>query len=86
LQEAEIDIQSYEFDTVFVDPPRAGIDLDTLKLLQRFDRIIYISCNPDTLHDNLKILLESHKILKFAMFDQFPYTHHVETGILLEKI
>ena len=86
LQEAEIDIQSYQFDSVFVDPPRAGIDDDTLKLLQGFNHIIYISCNPDTLHDNLKTLLQTHKIVKFAMFDQFPYTHHIESGVLLEKI
>ncbi len=86
LLEAEIDIQSYDFDTVFVDPPRAGIDDETLKLLQGFERIIYISCNPDTLHDNLKILTQTHRIQKFAMFDQFPFTHHVESGVLLEKI
>ena len=86
LQEAEINIQSYDFDTVFVDPPRAGIDDDTLSLLQTFERILYISCNPDTLHDNLKTLEKTHKIVKFAMFDQFPYTHHVESGVLLEKI
>ena len=86
LQEAEIDMSSYQFDTVFVDPPRAGIDDDTLKLLQRFNRIIYISCNPDTLYENLKILSKTHNVTKFALFDQFPYTHHVESGILLEKI
>lgn len=86
LQEAEIDITSYDFDTVFVDPPRAGIDDETLKLLQRFERIIYISCNPDTLQDNLKTLSSTHKVTKFALFDQFPYTHHVESGVLLEKI
>ena len=54
LQEADIDIQSYDFGTVFVDPPRAGIDDETLKLLQGFECIIYISCNPDTLYENLK--------------------------------
>ena len=86
LQEANIDLASYDFDTVFVDPPRAGIDDATLKLLQRFKRIIYISCNPDTLHDNLKTLCQSHKVTKFALFDQFPYTHHVESAVLLEKI
>lgn len=86
LQEANIDLASYDFDTVFVDPPRAGIDDDTLKLLQRFKRIIYISCNPDTLHDNLKTLCQSHKVTQFALFDQFPYTHHVESAVLLEKI
>lgn len=86
LEEANIDIQSYSFDTVFVDPPRAGIDDDTLALLQGFERIIYISCNPDTLYDNLKVLSQTHKIVKFALFDQFPYTHHVESGVLLVKI
>ena len=84
LQEANIDIASYDFDTVFVDPPRAGIDDATLKLLQRFKRIIYISCNPDTLHDNLQQLSQTHAVTKFALFDQFPYTHHVESGVLLE--
>ncbi|WP_151811147.1 tRNA (uridine(54)-C5)-methyltransferase TrmA [Acinetobacter bereziniae] len=86
LQEAEIDVQSYQFDTVFVDPPRAGIDDDTLKLLQGFETILYISCNPDTLYSNLETLTKTHKIVKFAMFDQFPYTHHVESGVLLKKI
>lgn len=86
LQEAQIEISSYDFDTVFVDPPRAGIDDETLKLLQRFERIIYISCNPDTLHDNLKLLTQTHKVTRFALFDQFPYTHHVESGVLLEKL
>lgn len=86
LQEAGIELAGYDFDTVFVDPPRAGIDDETLKLLQRFQRIIYISCNPDTLHDNLKTLAQTHKITRFALFDQFPYTHHVESGVLLEKI
>lgn len=86
LQEAKIDLKEYVFGTVFVDPPRAGIDDDTLKLLQGFQHIIYISCNPDTLHDNLKMLSQTHRIQRFALFDQFPYTHHVETGVLLEKI
>lgn len=86
LQEANIDISSYHFDTVFVDPPRAGIDDATLTLLQSFQRIIYISCNPDTLHENLKTLTQTHRIIQFALFDQFPYTHHIEAGVLLEKI
>lgn len=86
LEEAQIEISDYDFETVFVDPPRAGIDIDTLKLLQNFDRIIYISCNPDTLKDNLETLCLSHRISKFAIFDQFPYTHHIECGVVLEKI
>ncbi len=80
-----IDLQSYEFSTVFVDPPRAGLDDATLELLRRFDNIIYISCNPETLHENLLALDHSHCIEHFAVFDQFPYTHHLEAGAVLKK-
>lgn len=85
LQQAKINIQDYDFNTIFVDPPRAGIDDGTLKLMQNFERIIYISCNPDTLHENLKTLTQTHEIQRFALFDQFPYTHHVESGVFLVR-
>jgi tRNA (uracil-5-)-methyltransferase len=80
-----IDLKSYKFSTVFVDPPRAGIDPETLKLLSRFENIIYISCNPETLKRDLEIL-KNHKIEKMAIFDQFPYTNHLEMGAILSKI
>lgn len=86
LQEANIDLTEYDFGTVFVDPPRSGVDDQTLKLLQSFQHIIYISCNPDTLADNLKTLTQTHSIQRFALFDQFPYSHHVESAVLLQKI
>lgn len=85
LAESGIDIKAYDFNTVFVDPPRAGIDDETLKILSGFDNIIYISCNPDTLFDNLQVLTATHKIKRFALFDQFPYTHHIESGVWLTK-
>lgn len=85
LQRSEIDISSYNISTVFVDPPRAGIDADTLKLIAQFDNILYISCNPDTLRDNMQALKHTHSIERFALFDQFPYTHHIESGVLLKK-
>ena len=56
----------------FVDPPRAGLDPDTVKLVQNYDRILYISCNPHTLCDNLVELSKTHRIEKAALFDQFP--------------
>ena len=80
-----ININHYAIKTVFVDPPRAGIDDETLKLMQRFENILYISCNPDTLYDNLQTLKQSHQIKRMALFDQFPYTHHVEMGVWLKK-
>jgi tRNA (uracil-5-)-methyltransferase len=85
LQQQHIDLTDYQFSSVFVDPPRAGIDDATLALLSQFERIIYISCNPDTLYHNLKWLSKSHHIRRFALFDQFPYTHHLECGLLLER-
>ncbi|MDF7676042.1 tRNA (uridine(54)-C5)-methyltransferase TrmA [Neisseriaceae bacterium ESL0693] len=85
LDEAEIDLADYHFSTVFVDPPRAGIDLDTLKLLQQFDNIIYVSCNPVTLQQNLAVLNHSHAIKRAALFDQFPGTPHIESGVWLQR-
>lgn len=80
-----IDLDSYDCNTIFVDPPRAGIDDETLKLIQGYERILYISCNPNTLKDNLAVLGVTHKITRFALFDQFPYTDHMESGVLLER-
>lgn len=85
LQEHKIDLKSYRFSTVFVDPPRAGIDEETLKLVAEFDNIIYISCNPITLHENLIKLSKTHIIKRMALFDQFPFTNHIESGVLLQR-
>jgi tRNA (uracil-5-)-methyltransferase len=79
-----IDLKSFNFSTVFVDPPRAGIDKETLKLLSRFENIIYISCNPETLKRDIEIL-SNHSVQKMAIFDQFPYTNHLEMGVILKK-
>lgn len=70
---------------VFVDPPRAGIDPLTLALVSKFDHIMYVSCNPETLRDNLKALLQTHSIARFALFDQFPFSPHIEAGVLLVR-
>ncbi len=80
----EADIKNFDCKTVLVDPPRAGLDTETLKMVSAYSRIIYISCNPDTLAENLDYLTETHEITAAAMFDQFPYTDHVETGVVLE--
>ncbi|UBM24705.1 tRNA (uridine(54)-C5)-methyltransferase TrmA [Pseudomonas sp. p1(2021b)] len=80
-----IDLKSYDFGTVFVDPPRAGMDPDTCELTRRFERILYISCNPETLAANIAQLHDTHRIERCALFDQFPYTHHMESGVLLVR-
>ncbi len=78
-------IQDYSFTTLFVDPPRAGLDNDTLELARNFESIIYISCNPVTLKENLTNLGDQYEVTELALFDQFPYTHHVEAGVVLKR-
>lgn len=78
-------LESYNFSTVLVDPPRAGLDEGTLDLINRFEHIVYVSCNPDTLHRDLLVLRNTHTIEQFALFDQFPFTHHRECGVILKR-
>jgi tRNA (uracil-5-)-methyltransferase len=80
-----IDLKSYECNTILVDPPRAGLDELTLSLVQQYDHIIYISCNPHTLLSNMQILAQTHQIKRIALFDKFPYTDHMECGVFLVK-
>ncbi|MCF2859582.1 tRNA (uridine(54)-C5)-methyltransferase TrmA [Pseudoalteromonas sp. SMS1] len=80
-----IDLKSYNCQTILVDPPRAGMDELTCQLVSNYDNIIYISCNPDTLERDLETLCKTHTIARIAIFDQFPYTHHVESGVFLTR-
>lgn len=79
-----IELKNYNFSHIFVDPPRAGIDDKTINFLKKFDNIIYISCNPITLKRDLN-KLSDFSIKRFACFDQFPYTNHLECGVILKK-
>ncbi len=81
----DIDLESYDFSTILVDPPRAGIDPVTMKLVAQFDTIIYISCNPESLAGNLHQLADSHHVEALAAFDQFPCTVHLEAGATLRR-
>lgn len=81
----EIDLKLYNINTIFVDPPRSGMDEDTCKFTARYENIIYISCNPETLARDLAILCQTHTVCDMALFDQFPYTHHAEMGVKLTR-
>jgi len=81
----DVNLDDYNFSTIFLDPPRAGLDVTTTQLSQEFDNIIYISCNPVTLHRDLEELTKTHTIEKFAFFDQFAYSYHIESGVILKK-
>ncbi|ANV98246.1 tRNA (uridine(54)-C5)-methyltransferase TrmA [Helicobacter enhydrae] len=82
----EVCLRDYDFTHLLVDPPRSGIgDRRMLSFMGRFENIIYISCNPLTLKQDLEILETTHHIQTFVVFDQFPYTHHLECGVWLKK-
>lgn len=68
-----------------MDPPRAGLDDTTRALAKDYENIIYISCNPETLHRDLLELTKTHEIDTFALFDQFAYTNHIESGVILSR-
>lgn len=81
----QVDLTSYQFGTIFVDPPRAGLDDLTRQMVTEFARIIYISCNPETLARDLIEIQKTHEMVESALFDQFPYTHHIESGVFLVR-
>lgn len=82
----DINLKDYNFDTIFMDPPRSGLDDTTRALAKDFEQIIYISCNPETLYRDLNEIIKTHEIVKFALFDQFAFTNHIESGVILKKI
>ncbi len=81
----DIDIKAYNLHSIFVDPPRSGMDETSCRFSARYENILYISCNPETLVRDLEILSQTHDVVAMALFDQFPYTHHVEMGVKLIK-
>jgi len=85
LKQLNVNLADYKFSTVLVDPPRSGLDDETIKQVASYDSIVYVSCNPATLQLNLLSLCETHNITRFAIFDQFPYTDHLEIGVFLER-
>lgn len=82
----DIDLEAYTFSHVFVDPPRSGMDEKSLAFISQFETIIYISCNPITLKRDLDVLTQTYTIEHFALFDQFPHTEHIESGVLLKRV
>jgi len=73
-------------DVIVVDPPRKGIDNNTINNILAVEpkKIIYISCNPATLVRDLKILSEKYEFDKITPVDMFPYTSHCEVISVLK--
>lgn len=74
---------------VFVDPARAGMEKSVIDALMKLNsnRIVYMSCNPETCLRDIKIILtgKKYQIKDIMPYLMFPYTKHVELLIVLEK-
>ena len=81
-----VDLASFSFGAILIDPPRSGVgDEAMLEFIARFPLIIYISCAPQTLHSDLRVLRRTHRIHTLALFEQFPDTHHIEPICFLTR-
>lgn len=85
----ELNINNIIPDIMIIDPPRAGILSKTIKKLVEYNckYLIYVSCNPNTLYTDINEFKEYGYIVKKArLVDMFPFTSHIETVMLIEKI
>ena len=77
-----------KYDTIIVDPPRAGLHPKLIQKILRDEpeKIIYVSCNPKTLSENLSALREKYHVENAIGLDMFPHTPHVEAVVELRKV
>lgn len=75
-------------DSILLDPPRSGLDPETLEKLLTFNakKLVYVSCDLSTLARDLQKLLDGgYQLIEITPIDMFPQTYHVECVVLLEK-
>lgn len=75
-------------EVIVIDPPRAGISKDGVRSIASFNakKIVYVSCGPKSLVEDLKIFIEQNYIIKTVeALDMFPNTYHLETVVLLTR-
>lgn len=80
--------QEEKCDVLLMDPPRAGSDKKFLSCAVALapEKIVYISCNPETQQRDLYYLIKNgYKVKKIQPVDMFPYTAHIESVVLLEQ-
>ena len=76
-------------DAIIVDPPRVGMSAEAIEKITGYgvDQIVYISCNPKSLADNLYYMqYRGYEIVSVKAFDNFPGTKHTECVSLLQKV
>lgn len=78
---------NFQPDIIIVDPPRNGLNKETINNILNFNskKIIYVSCDPMTLARDLNIFKNTYNIKEITPFDMFPNTYHVECIALLEN-
>ena len=84
----ELEKNGVKADVVVVDPPRKGLNADTIEALHRFTprRIVYVSCDPATLGRDVALLKEKgYRVQNALACDLFPRTVHVESVVTLIK-
>lgn len=82
-----IDKINLAFDTLIIDPPRKGLDKKTKEFIlkKKPSKIIYVSCDPNTLMRDLKDFESIYEIVDFKIMDMFSYTYHVESFCVLKR-
>ncbi len=86
------DVKRQRVTHMIVNPPRAGLSQSvTNKISKDFfpnlQAVHYVSCNPETLARDLRVLQEGNLLIKDVLpFDMFPHTEHVETVVRLHTI
>lgn len=83
----EMAAEGRKADVVLMDPPRAGSDEAFLSSVVKLapKKIVYVSCNPETLGRDLKYLTKhGYKAEKCQPVDMFPWTSHVESVVLMQ--
>lgn len=77
-----------KYDVVFLDPPRSGTTLDCIRACRILSpsRIVYVSCDPETLSRDLKLFQKQGYTPRYAIpLDMLPLTEHIENCVLLER-
>lgn len=77
-----------KIDVVIMDPPRSGSDEAFLSSVIKLspNRVVYVSCGPETLARDLKYLTgKGYRVEEATPFDMFPFTNHTEMVVALEK-
>ncbi len=83
------DVRKRTWQRVVLDPPRAGVDAETLSEIAAVGaaRLVYVSCDPATLARDAGRLRKHGYTLRYAQpLDLFPQTHHVETVAVFDRL